>query len=115
MAEGLAIYTITAVRNSSAKTADALEAKTLSDKRPDSKPEIDLGSHQYSWRDKRTGKMVRDLSPRFSRNWMIVSLFLMGYVFWNRGQVSPDLLFGAAAFTGLLVGIFAANWLRNIY
>ena len=86
--EGVAIYTITAVRNSSAKTADALEAKTLSDKPSDSKPEIDLGSHQYSWRDKRTGKMVRDFSPKWARNWFLACTVALVWVFWNRAGFS---------------------------
>ena len=87
----------------------------MSDKPSDSKPEIDLGSHQYSWRDKRTGKMVRDIDPKLARIWCGVALAMMAWVFWNRSGFSNDTLFGLAAFTGLLVGIFAANWLRNIY
>jgi hypothetical protein len=82
---------------------------------PDEDKQIELGTHEYWRRDPRTWKMVKDFSPRWARNWFLVCLAALIWVFWVRHQLSPEMLFGGAAFWALCAGVMAANWLKNIY
>ena len=78
-------------------------------------PQIDLEPNEYSRQDHRTGKMVRDYSPKFMRNMTVVAIVLLGYAFWHRHEVDVDDLFAFTAMMAFFGGITAANWLKNIY
>ena len=87
----------------------------MSEDLPDKKPELELGRHQYSWRDRRSGKMVRDFSPRFCRNMMIGALLVLGYIFWHRTEITIESLFAGTAFMAFVAGGFFANWTKDHY
>jgi len=76
---------------------------------------IDLGPHEYSRFDKRSGKMVRDYSPKFMRNMTFLAIAMLVWAFWYRHDVSVDNLFGFTAMIAFFGGITAANWLKNLY
>lgn len=78
-------------------------------------PDLNLEPHEYAHRDPRTGKMVRDFSPRWARNWLIVAVSILGFIYWHRAEVTPDILFGVTAGFAFCAGIFFANWLKNVY
>jgi hypothetical protein len=83
--------------------------------RPEGKDEIELGTHEYWRRDPRTGKMVKDFSPRWARNWFFVCVAALVWVFWVRDQFSPEMLFGGTVLWAFGGGVMFANWLKNIY
>jgi hypothetical protein len=113
VAEGVAIYTTTVAIKISAAAAIAWEARSVSEQLPSEKRGIELGTHQYSWRDRRSGKRVRDFSPGWARNWMLVTLLMLGFLFWHRTEGSRDLSFECAALCSFCVGAFAFNWLKS--
>lgn len=78
-------------------------------------PDLDLEPHQYAKRDPRTGKMVREFSPKWARNWFFLCAVALIWCFWYCGQGSPQLSFGVTAFWAFLAGGFAGHWLKNIY
>lgn len=79
-------------------------------------PELDLEPHEYSRPDPRTGKMVRDFSPKWARNWFLFCVALLIWVFWNKdGFHSVGLVFGLAAFWAFLGGAFFHHWLKDRY
>jgi len=76
---------------------------------------IDLGPHEYSRFDKRSGKMVRDYSPKFMRNMTFVAIGLLAFIFFTRDTGTRDMLFAETGLFAFFGGITAANWLKNIY
>lgn len=79
-------------------------------------PNIDLGPDKYTRKDPRTGKMVRDFSPRYMRNLFFVMIGVLAVMFWQRDQITNSaVFFGAIAAFAFCAGVFAANWLKNIY
>lgn len=78
-------------------------------------PDIDLGPDKYARRDPRTGKMVREISPRRAFWFMVVAIVILGFVFWTRNDGSRESLFGITALFAAVAGVFFANWLRNTY
>lgn len=78
-------------------------------------PNIEIEPHEYSRRDPRTGKMVRDFSPKYMRNLTIVAAVMLFAIFWTRDAGSRDTLFGITAFVAFCGGVTAAAWLKNIY
>lgn len=77
--------------------------------------DIDLKTHEYTRKDPRTGKMVRDFSPKYMRNMTILALLMLGFIWWHRKEVDVDTLYGITAFVAFCGGVMAANWLKNIY
>jgi hypothetical protein len=78
-------------------------------------PDLDLEPHEYAKRDPHSGRMVRAPSKRFARNLTIISALILAFVFWHRNEVEPWTLFGVTAMFAFFAGIFAANWLKDIY
>lgn len=78
-------------------------------------PQIDLEPHQYDRQDPKTGRMVRDYSPTFSRNMMLVALALLAVLFFYRDVGSSASTFGCTALFAFIAGGFFANWLKDRY
>jgi hypothetical protein len=78
-------------------------------------PNIELEPHQYARRDPRTGKMVRDFSPKYMRNLTILAAAMLSIIWWWREDVTATNLFGITAFVAFCGGVTAAAWLKNIY
>lgn len=77
--------------------------------------EIDLGPDDY--RKNGAPKPMRQRladEPRYARNMMIVVLFVLGYIFWRRAEVSPALLFGVTAMFAACAGGLFAIWLKDV-
>lgn len=78
-------------------------------------PQIELKPHQYDRQDPKTGKMVRDYSPKFLAGMMLVALVILGYIFWHREELTSGTLFGVTAMFAFIAGGFFANLLKDRY
>lgn len=78
-------------------------------------PDIDLERSDYARRDPRTGKMVREPSKKSSRNLTIGCVLILAFIFWTRDAGSRESLFGVSVLFAFCAGIFASNWLKDIY
>jgi len=79
-------------------------------------PDIELKTHEYARRDPRTGKMVRDLPPRWARNWFLFSAGILVWdFFYGLSGTSPQTNFAFAVFWAFIAGVMAQAWLKDIY
>lgn len=77
-------------------------------------PEINLEPHQYGRTDPRTGKMVREFSKKWARNWFFVCATILLWDFFNP-STNWQLGFGFTAFWAFIAGVMAQHWLKDIY
>lgn len=69
-------------------------------------PEIDLPPSKYRWR--------RPLSLPLAWAFVGLGLMMLGWIFWNRDQLSSGTLFGCAAMIAFFVGGLVSSIMRNI-
>lgn len=78
-------------------------------------PEIDLEPHEYADRDPKSGKWRRPLSKRVAKWWCLFALALLGVAFVARDTGRSDVTFGLTAMFAFFAGVFAQQWLRDLY
>lgn len=76
---------------------------------------LDLGPNDYRKRDPRTGRWHLPDDPRLARNYLIVLLFVLAFIFWNREAITSASLFGITALFSWCAGIMFALWLKDRY
>lgn len=78
--------------------------------------EIEMRRDQYARLDHKSGKMVKDISPRRAFWMMVLALGIVGFIFWNRdGFHNSAILVGCTAAFAFGAGGFFANWLKDTY
>lgn len=75
---------------------------------------LDLEPHEYSRRDPRTGKMVRDFPKKWARNWLFICVAVLAWDFFNPGT-SWQLGFAFTVFWAFIAGAMAQHWLKDVY
>lgn len=78
-------------------------------------PDIDLEPHEFADRDSRTGKWRRPLSKRAARNWFFASLVPLIFLGATASQGSPLSLYGCTLMFAFFSGVFAQQWLKDLY
>lgn len=76
-------------------------------------PNLDLEPHQYSDRDPKTGKWKRPISKRAARNWFAFAAVFLVALFFARTSSASE--FGLTAMVAFFAGVFAQQWLRDLY
>jgi len=78
-------------------------------------PDLDLDPHEYAERDPSTGRLKREMSPRWFAGWMCVGLVMLGWAWWNRDAISTDALFGFVVVVSIPTGMCLFGMLKDIY
>jgi len=78
-------------------------------------PNIDLEPHQYADRDPKSGKWRRPLSKKAARNWTAFCVLCLTFIFSRVNELTPDIAFGLGILFAGGAGVFAQQWLRDLY
>lgn len=78
-------------------------------------PDIDLGPNDYKIRDPKTGRWHLPDDPKLARNYLVVLVGVMAFIFITRDGYGTDVLFGVSAMFAFCAGIMFAVWLKNRY
>lgn len=76
--------------------------------------QIDLEPKDYKRRDP-DGVFRRRHDPKFSGVMAGVGVLMLGYLWWNAGDINPNTLFWAVCLIAVATGIMIADFTRNIY
>lgn len=77
-------------------------------------PDLELGPNDYRKKGPDGRWRVAD-DPKLARNMMVVALGILGFIYWNRMDLSPENLFFGAAIMGFCAGGMFAIWLKDVY
>lgn len=80
-------------------------------------PDIDLEPHEYADRDPKSGKWRRPLSKRAAKWWFVFCAVFLGVAtlpYLGGAPITWSSL-GLTAFLAFFAGVFAQQWLRDIY
>jgi len=75
--------------------------------------QIDLEPHEFADRDPKSGKWRRPLSKKAARNWTLYAVIFLGVLFFTRTDSATE--FGLVAMVAFFCGVFAQQWLRDVY
>ena len=76
---------------------------------------IDLERSDYADRDPKTGKWRRPLSKKTARNWSMVAAAILAFFWWHVSELTPGTAFGVGVMFAFFAGIFAQQWLKDLY
>jgi hypothetical protein len=76
-------------------------------------PDLDLGPNDYKIRDPKSGRWRLPDDPKLARNYLVVLIAVLAFVFVYRQEMTADILFGVAAMFAFCAGIMLAVWLKN--
>lgn len=77
--------------------------------------QIDLPPDDYRVRDPKSGRWFQRDDKRFLAGGLIVDLVIIGFIWWNRGEVDPNTLFWATTVAAAGAGGFFALLTKDIY
>lgn len=77
--------------------------------------QLDLGPEEFSRHDPKTGKLQRRLSKRFCRNYALVLMAVLAFIWWHSTELSSGTLFGVTALFAFVAGVLAQEWLRDVF
>lgn len=76
-------------------------------------PDIDLDPHEYADRDPKSGKWRRPQSKRAAKWWFVAAVVFLGVLAFHPAGTPEG--FWLTAMIAFFAGIFASNWLRDVY
>ena len=77
--------------------------------------EVELEPSEYRTLDPKSGRWRGKLSKRWYRNWLLVCLGGLAYVFFNIHQITPMNAFIGTFTFGFPAGIMFFGWLQDVY
>lgn len=78
-------------------------------------PDLDLGPNDYKIRDPRTGRWHLPDDPKLARNYLVVLIAVLGFIYLRRDEFGSDVLFGVAVLFSFCAGGLFAIWLKDRY
>lgn len=78
-------------------------------------PKLDLGPNDYRVRDPKTGRWNFRDDPKLARNYLVVLLAVLVFIFFTRNEGSRESLFGVTAMFSFFAGGMFAVWLKDRY
>lgn len=76
---------------------------------------IDLGPNDYKIRDPRTGRWHFTDDRKLARNYLVVLIAVLGFIYLHRDEFGADVLFGVAVLFAFCAGGLFAIWLKDRY
>jgi uncharacterized membrane protein len=77
--------------------------------------EVELDPTEYRFQHPKTGRWHRKMSRRWYRNWMLVCIGGVAYVFFNLPVLTPWSTFCGTLAFAIPGGIMFAGWLQDVY
>lgn len=77
--------------------------------------DIELERSDYADRDPKSGKWRRPLSKKAARNWTVFCVACLTFIFFRVNELTPDISFGLGVLFAAGAGVFAQQWLRDVY